>query len=87
LALFRAFHRVYTLQAVLLHVLLAAAFTEGQWSERSSWIIISSTVITHAFCAFMERWSNMWMCRRQIDPVQQKQKRLDWMRVKAPAAK
>jgi hypothetical protein len=70
---------VYTLQAVLLHVLLAAAFTEGQWSERSSWIIISSTVITHAFCAFMERWSNMWMCRRQTNPLKSREKRDAWV--------
>ncbi|GAX79705.1 hypothetical protein CEUSTIGMA_g7146.t1 [Chlamydomonas eustigma] len=86
LALYRAFHRVYTLQAVLLHVLLAAAFTEGQWSDHTSWTIISSAVITHAFCAFVERWSNMWMCRRQIDPIDQKQKRLDhWTKAKTVA--
>ncbi|GAX79706.1 hypothetical protein CEUSTIGMA_g7147.t1 [Chlamydomonas eustigma] len=87
LALYRAFHRVYTLQAVLLHVLLAAAFTEGQWSDRTSWTIISSAVITHAFCAFVERWSNMWMCRRQRRPLQPIEKEDAWITAKTHHSK
>ena len=79
LALFRAFYRVFCLQAVMLHVLLAAAFTEGHWSGRPAWNAMSSAVITHAACAFFERFANMWMNIKQTDPVNKQKEGWAWM--------
>ena len=79
LAMFRAFYRIFCLQAVMLHVLVAAAFTEGMWAGRPAWNAMSSAVITHAACAFLERFSNLWMNRRQPDPVERQKKGWEWM--------
>ena len=77
--MFRAFYRVFCLQAVMLHLLVAAAFTEGTWSGRPAWNAMTSAVITHAACAFFERFANMWMNRRQADPVDRQRAGWEWM--------
>lgn len=79
LSVFRAFHRVYALQAVLLHLLIAAAFTEGAWDTRLAWDALSSAVITHAACACMERWANAWMNARQRNPLDRRRASWAWM--------
>lgn len=79
LSVFRAFHRVYALQAVLLHLLIAAAFTEGAWDTRLAWNALSSAVITHAGCACMERWANAWMNARQRNPLDRRRASWAWM--------
>ncbi len=53
----------------MLHVLAALAFTEGAWDQRSARDAITSAVITHAACAFLERFSNFWMSCRQANPL------------------
>ncbi|KAG1671277.1 hypothetical protein FOA52_010848 [Chlamydomonas sp. UWO 241] len=79
LSVYRCFYRVFCLQAVLLHLLIAAAFTEGMWSTRLGWDILSSAVITHALCAALERFSNAWMNGRQANPLDKQRSSWAWM--------
>ena len=79
LAAFRAFYRIFCLQAMITHILIAAAFTEGAWRGRPALNSLSSVVITHACCAFLERLSNMWMSMRQEDPLEQQRRSKRWM--------
>ncbi|KAG2442546.1 hypothetical protein HXX76_002632 [Chlamydomonas incerta] len=62
-AVFRAFYRIYSLQLVLLHLELAAAFAPGDWA------VFSGAVLTHAWLAAAERLANWWMTRRPADPI------------------
>lgn len=79
LAMFRAFYRVFCLQAVIIHVLVAAAFTEGSWSGRPAWNAMSSAVITHAAFSFLERFANLWMNQKQRNPVDSQSAAWEWM--------
>lgn len=79
LAAFRAFYRIFCLQAMITHILIAAAFTKGAWSDRSALNALSSVVITHACCAFLDRLSNAWMSLRQINPLEEQKRSKRWM--------
>ncbi|KAG1671275.1 hypothetical protein FOA52_010846 [Chlamydomonas sp. UWO 241] len=79
LAIYRSFYRVFCIQAVMLHLLIAAAFTEGMWSTRPAWVVLSSAVITHALCAALERFSNAWMNGRQANPLDKQRSSWAWM--------
>ena len=87
LAMFRAFYRVFCLQAVMVHVLMAAAFTEGSWSSRPAWNAMTSAVITHAFFSFLERFANLWMNRKQANPVDSQKAAWEWMEGKIKGKK
>jgi hypothetical protein len=50
----------------MVHLLLAAAFTEGDWMKPSGINALSSAVITHAICAFMERYAGWFMNCKQV---------------------
>ena len=68
-AVLRAFYRVFSLQLVLLHLELAAAFAPGDWG------VLSSAMLTHAWLAAAERLANWWMTRRPADPIAARQRR------------
>jgi 1,3-beta-glucan synthase len=57
-AVFRAFYRLYSLQLVLLSLILAYAFAPRDL------MVLSSAVLTHAWLAALERTANWWMTRR-----------------------
>ncbi|GLI62082.1 hypothetical protein VaNZ11_004642 [Volvox africanus] len=68
LAVFRAYYRVYTWHLVLYHAMQAQAFVG--WGKWENWRIISSCIITHAFCTALERFSNWYMTRNPAEPLQ-----------------
>ncbi|GIL75226.1 hypothetical protein Vretimale_7896 [Volvox reticuliferus] len=64
LAVFRAYYRVFTWHLVLYHAMQAQAFVGWNWR------MISSCIITHAFCTALERFSNWYMTRNPREPLQ-----------------
>jgi 1,3-beta-glucan synthase len=64
MAVFRAYYRVYAAHLVLYHAMQAQAFVG--WNYR----MISSCLITHAFCAALERFCNWYMTRHPPEPLQ-----------------
>ncbi len=63
-AVFRAYYRVIAAHLVLYHAMQAQAFVG--WNYR----IITSCLITHAFCTAFERFCNWYMTRHPPEPLQ-----------------
>lgn len=59
-AVYRAFFRVYCLQLVAFHLLMAVAFVGWDLD------VLSSIVVTHAWLSALERMANWWMTRRWV---------------------
>lgn len=64
LAVYRAYYRVFALHFVLYHAMQAQAFVGWNWR------VISSCLVTHAFCAALERFANWYMTRHPKEPLQ-----------------
>ncbi|MEW5305138.1 MAG: hypothetical protein WDW36_007699 [Sanguina aurantia] len=79
LAPFRAFYRVFALQLVLFHIVMAQAFSAYDLS------LTSSAVLTHAFLTALERVATYVMTRHPADPLETHRRDADWLQ-DVPAA-